>query len=221
MNSVKDHRILSKGKDKIDILFEGSKHYWRTRTMIDIIVAHHIYHNCIEIIAYNPQVDVEANRIYINYENLLRNLNHSYFEEKLSEEIELLIRQKVTYCYKDVAIQVTNEIIANNIQCQLEIHNEKSDKDFFVSLKYDFGIDVVPLMAANHMSDLLLDNEKIEKLRELIKLEEILIQKPILVDPLETVHLKQGRFNINSFLFFIYHLLILIVLPLLQHFMSI
>lgn len=199
MNSVKDHRVLSKGKEQIDILYEGTKNYWRTRTMIDIIIAHHIYHHSIEIIAYSPELDMEANRIYIDYENLIKNLNKSYVEDKLSEEIEILLRQKIKYCRKDVVTKVNNSIIANNIQCQLEIYNEKSDKDFYVSLKYDFGIDVVPLLAANMISGLNSDEEKSDRLRELVKLEEILIPKPILLDPLETVHFKQSRLFIHLF----------------------
>lgn len=196
MNSVKDHRVLSKGNDKINILFEGTKNFWRTRTMIDIIIAHHTYFNIIEIIAYNPEIDVEANRIYIDYENLVKNLSKIYYIEKLSQETEILVRQKINFCKKEVATRVINDIIANNIQSQLEIHNEKSELAFSVSLRYDFGIDIIPLLASDSIMHLNSEDEKAKRIKELVKLEEILIPKPILLDPLETVHLKQLSPNV-------------------------
>ena len=209
INAIKDERVTGKGKDSVSILFQGTKHYWRTRTMIDIIIAHHQHHRCIEVVAYNPEVDVEASRLYIDYDNLVRNLNHNDCDEKLAMEIELMVRQKVNFSRKDIACRVVNDIICNNIQSQLMIHGENSAKDFSVSLKYDFGIDIMKMMETNHISNSLTLEQTNKRIQELAKLERILITKPTLLQPIRTSHFKHERLIYHNLYAFILNYFIL------------
>ena len=47
-------------------IYQGSKLFWRTRNSVDITIVHHPGCNLTEIIAYEPSINVEAKRIYLN-----------------------------------------------------------------------------------------------------------------------------------------------------------
>lgn len=49
-----------------EVIYEGSKFFWRTRNTVDIVVVLHAELQILEIVAYEPNLDVEAPRIYLN-----------------------------------------------------------------------------------------------------------------------------------------------------------
>lgn len=66
------------------LLFQGSKFFWRTRNNIDVAIVSHVDSKTTEVIAYEPVLDVEAERIYLNSEVLSSVLNQTEIEAKFS-----------------------------------------------------------------------------------------------------------------------------------------
>lgn len=67
-----------------ECIFEGTKLFWRTRNNLDICIIEHSDFNILEVVLYEPSIDVEAQRIYINLKVLKTKLNNEDIEEKLS-----------------------------------------------------------------------------------------------------------------------------------------
>jgi hypothetical protein len=66
------------------ILMEGSKTFWRSRICLDIIIVSHPGQKCIELVAYNAIIGVEAPRIYISSVLLAVKINTATeFKEKV------------------------------------------------------------------------------------------------------------------------------------------
>lgn len=65
-------------------IFDGVKFFWRTRTTIDILIVKHLAQNVIEIITYEPIIDKEADRIYIDAEVLSARIDTSVVDEQVS-----------------------------------------------------------------------------------------------------------------------------------------
>ena len=88
MNKIQDQRFknsdqLLNEKEQIEIIYHGSKNFWRTGDYVDIIIVLHERYNCIEVISYNPELNVEANRIYLNYELLEKNISENHLSQKM------------------------------------------------------------------------------------------------------------------------------------------
>lgn len=67
-----------------EVIFRGSKFFWRTRNNIDVTIVNHNDSATTEVIVYEPALDVEADRIYLNSDILHSKLNHAEIEAKFS-----------------------------------------------------------------------------------------------------------------------------------------
>jgi hypothetical protein len=159
-------------QEQIEIIYHGSKKFWRTGDYLDIIIVLHERYNCIEVISYNPELNVEANRIYLNYELLEKNISENHLNQKIYDTKEVLTRNKESYDNDKVARIVVNSIICNNISSQLLIANEKSADQFYTYFKEDFGIN--PFKDWEDQYD-----------------ENIIREKPDHLRPLRTVNYKR------------------------------
>lgn len=56
---------------KCRVIYQGSKLFWRTRNSVDVTIVQHPGCNLTEIIPYEPSINVEAKRIYLD-SNILR-----------------------------------------------------------------------------------------------------------------------------------------------------
>jgi len=117
------------GADGFDILFDGSKSFWKTRTNLDILVASHKKQLCIELVAYNAEVGVEAPRIYMSSMMLATKINpqSEEFINKLSTKKESLTRQKKAFSAAELTKEVYNEMILNYILQRLNVVSEGVD----------------------------------------------------------------------------------------------
>jgi hypothetical protein len=70
--------------EKIEQIFEGVKFYWRSRTTIDITMVEHLNHKVIEIITYEPNINKEGSRIYIDAEVLRARMDQSIVDEQVT-----------------------------------------------------------------------------------------------------------------------------------------
>ncbi len=66
------------------VIYQGSKYFWKTRNSIDVIVVSHKIEQVIEVIAYEPGLDVEAPRIYLDSKGLLCKLDQEAINAKMS-----------------------------------------------------------------------------------------------------------------------------------------
>jgi hypothetical protein len=50
------------------VLFEGTKTFWKTKNSISLTVIEHRLHDVLEVVAYEPIIQVEAPRLYLDIE---------------------------------------------------------------------------------------------------------------------------------------------------------
>jgi hypothetical protein len=66
------------------MLMEGSKTFWRGGICLDIIIVSHPGQKCLEVVAYNAEIGVEAPRLYISSVLLDAKINTATeFKEKV------------------------------------------------------------------------------------------------------------------------------------------
>jgi len=115
--------------DGFDVLFDGSKAFWKTRSNLDILIASHKKQLCIEVVAYNAEVGVEAPRIYLSSMLLSTKINpqSEEFVSKLGAKKEAFNRQKKSYSVPELTKEVYNELILNYIMQRLNVVSEGID----------------------------------------------------------------------------------------------
>ena len=64
---------------KIIEIYNGSKIFWYLKETLSLVFYHHAYVNCIEIVAFNPRINRELNRLYIN-QPVLKNFTLEYIK---------------------------------------------------------------------------------------------------------------------------------------------
>lgn len=57
------------------VVYQGRKLFWRTRHSIDVTIVQHCEFDVTEVIAYEPSINVEAKRIYLNSKVVFQKLN--------------------------------------------------------------------------------------------------------------------------------------------------
>ena len=118
--------------EKISIVFKGSKFFWRTRNSIDVTIVQHDKANIIEIIAYEPSIDVEAERIYLNSTLLNDRLDHVEIEGKFS-----FAKQNNVPISTAFITSVTNHAITDYILTRLLISKFcKEESQFEIKLEF-------------------------------------------------------------------------------------
>lgn len=117
------------GADGFEVLFDGSKSFWKTRTNLDILIASHKKQMCIEVVAYNAEVGVEAPRLYLSTMLLSTKINpqSEEFQGKVSTKKEALTRQKKTINSAEITKEVYNEMMLNYILQRLGVVSDGVD----------------------------------------------------------------------------------------------
>jgi hypothetical protein len=106
-------------EDRLEVYFDGCKHFWRTRTNVDIIVVEHKDHQIIEIVTYTPVVDREATRLYLSDDVVYSKLDHSEFEEALRLAKEPLLRRRIVPDREKLMKAIVKEAKTNYIMNRL------------------------------------------------------------------------------------------------------
>jgi hypothetical protein len=65
------------------VIFTGSKVFWRTKNSIDVWILNHRTCRTIEIVTYEPTLRVECTRIYLDAAVLKRKIDRGVIEQKL------------------------------------------------------------------------------------------------------------------------------------------
>ena len=124
-----------------EVLFDGSKTFWKCRTNLDVLIVLHNHTMCIEVAAFNPKIGNEAPRIYVSWNLIVQEISGEDFQARLSAKKEILIRQKKTNTPTELAKEVRTEIVLSMILLRLNIITEGTDatKEVIVNLLPSFG----------------------------------------------------------------------------------
>lgn len=57
---------MAEASHVIDIVFQGCKFFWCTRNNVDVSIVNHASSGIVEVVVYEPSLDVEAARIYLS-----------------------------------------------------------------------------------------------------------------------------------------------------------
>ena len=117
------------------IVFKGSKFFWRTRNNIDVTIVRHGDLGTIEVISYEPSIDVEAERIYLSLPILDSKLNQEEIEAKFS-----FAKQNNVAHTEEFEAEVVNRATSDFILKHLSIKEFASDEKKFAVLLF-FGED--------------------------------------------------------------------------------
>ena len=117
------------GSDGFDVLFDGSKSFWKTRSNLDMLIASHKKQLTIELVAYNSDIGVEAPRLYMSSMMLATKINpqSEEFTTKLASKKEILTRQKKTINVPEITKEVYNEMMVNYILQRIGVVAEGVD----------------------------------------------------------------------------------------------
>mmetsp|Transcript_24502 Transcript_24502/g.40850 ORF Transcript_24502/g.40850 Transcript_24502/m.40850 type:complete len:115 (-) Transcript_24502:750-1094(-) len=102
----------------VDVLFEGSKTFWKFRATVDIVVVEHVDEDVIETIIHNPANDYEFPRLYASTVKVAEAMDKEEFDENLKFMIQVCERKEKPYDEKKLAHNVRADlmslIIVNN-----------------------------------------------------------------------------------------------------------
>ena len=124
----------------LEVLHDGLKSYWKTRSNLDILICSHNKFLCIEIIAYNAETGIEAPRLYVSSALLATKLNIDDLQNNVVKKKESLIRQKKSFTHPEINKLVYNEMMVNFILTRLGISSG-------VDLKTDLKMVLTPMVS--------------------------------------------------------------------------
>lgn len=131
--------------EKLHIIFDGSISLWRSRTNLDLLIIHHEKHSCIEVVAYNPEVDQEAPRLYLDSRVLFATFDEHEIQGKVEEITEQLIRNKNDFDPSQVRIDSMYSLAYSYVKSRLSVESSPSTSTktvpFTIFLKFKQGDD--------------------------------------------------------------------------------
>lgn len=133
--SVFYHDHESNGYKRIT-LFEGSKCFWHSHqpTVLDFLIS--LYENdqaqvirLVDIIAHDPIHDLESNRIFLNYDSLIKFSCGSSLDEK--KEVYLLPKVLSFHAKHELELKTYQQIVAFILH---HVMMESFHEDLFINL---------------------------------------------------------------------------------------
>lgn len=120
--------------EKAIVIHQGSKFFWRTRNSIDVSIIDHKNFNVTEVVSYEPSIDLEAKRIYLNSIILGTKLDQELMEEKLRFAKQNNVPHTERFL-KDIEQQAATDYILNRLfLTEFAI----APKSFAVQLQFNF-----------------------------------------------------------------------------------
>jgi hypothetical protein len=92
------------------ILFDGSKTFWKTRTVLKIQIIHHIQNSCLELVCFDSSINTEF-RMYLDVTLIRMKLDKDLITRKSSEKKELLLRQRKPVNEDKIIHDVTMDLV--------------------------------------------------------------------------------------------------------------
>jgi hypothetical protein len=117
----------------IETVFDGTQFYWRTRTSVDVVILQHKSQRVFEVIVYEPVLDIEAPRLYLDETVLMTKVDHNEIDTKLSfakrNNVPLTERFVSGIVHKAVADFILGRLVIQDLSV--------AEKKFVVGLRVD------------------------------------------------------------------------------------
>lgn len=163
----------------LDIIFEGSKTYWKSRVNLDLVFALHPKQQCIEVIAHHPELGKEA-RLYLISALLIAKMDQTDLQEKLTMKKEVFIKQKKPVNVAQLTKEVLYSSISSYIQSRLQFTVNEEEGSFTIHMQPMTG-DIIIDEASNRM--------------------DVVREKPQVLDEVATRFQKKVRYDLIFILF--------------------
>ena len=105
----------------VEVIYEGSKSFWRHRISVDIYIVHYTIHDTIEVVCFLPHSAVEAPRIYISFPTLVSRFDPNELEEKINHGKEGFIRQRKPFDTEAIVEKAKRDLAVSFIVAKIEI----------------------------------------------------------------------------------------------------
>eukprot|EP01039_Chlorochromonas_danica_P001405 gene1405-1528_t len=102
------------------------KNFWKPRATVDVVIAHHLLHGCLEVVAYHPEQDVEAPRLYVDAIALQDLMDKDEVDRRALEKKEAFIRRRKSTRRSLIMREVYDTLIINFITSRLQIDTASS-----------------------------------------------------------------------------------------------
>jgi hypothetical protein len=172
---LKDDR-LDDSNSHIEVVFDGSITLWRSGINLDVVLVYFEDLHCMELVVFYPVRNLEAPRIYINFNTLEKHLPRSEMQKRVEDRKELFLRRHRTYVASAIEKEVELNIMSNYIVSRIAV---KDGDNFAVELQAHFGDTVQKDDAIEHgvyMQHL-----------------DFVVPKPELLKPIHTEHFAKPR----------------------------
>lgn len=116
-----DKYSITTPQDGVEICLSDSKTYWRPRATVDIVIAHHIKVSCYEIIVYNPELDKETPRLYIDEQTLRMHIDPVELARKVAEMKEHELRCRHSFHLSEATKGIEDKMIMNYLYSRINI----------------------------------------------------------------------------------------------------
>lgn len=70
----------------VEICLNDSKIYWKPRAALHIVIARHVDHGCFELAIYNPELDKEMSRIYLDAHKVRGRVDQAEVQRRIAEK---------------------------------------------------------------------------------------------------------------------------------------
>jgi hypothetical protein len=129
---------MSQSSDKVTVLLDGSKTFWKTRSYLKIIIAKHSKQNCLEIIAYDPADGIEFPRIYLDSLLVISKLDKDAIEKAYAAKKEALIRSKIKKNREEILDEIRVQMMMQYAYSRIQLSPKEMGKLFKLSLQPTF-----------------------------------------------------------------------------------
>jgi hypothetical protein len=100
-----------------EVLFVGTKTFWKTRNSVNVTIVEHHGHDVVEVVAYEPTLQVEAPRLYLEIGRVISFLEQ---ETELLEENDAALANAISnFVFNRLRISVylpTSKVLEVDIQ---------------------------------------------------------------------------------------------------------
>jgi hypothetical protein len=123
------------------VLFVGTKTFWKTKNSVNLTIVEHHGHDVIEVVAYEPTLQVEAPRLYLEIGRIISFLE---IETGLLDEDEAALAMAIsTFVFNRVSV---SEYLPTSKVLEVEVYRGFGEKEQGVDflLAIDRPVDLLP-----------------------------------------------------------------------------
>lgn len=97
--------------DATKIIFQGVKFYWRTRNTIDIMLVEHPSFSVTEVVTYDPTLDREAARLYVDSKSVFARLDH----REVDKQVHAAMLNSIDLNKEQITNKATFDLLSNRL----------------------------------------------------------------------------------------------------------